>query len=551
MKFFNIKIYLLVGILFLLVINLSCDDKFDDHYDVNSSIVPSISLIELIEQQDDLSDFYFMLKNLGLDSKLSSDFSYTVWAPVNAVMNNLNLNTFQDSLNFVNNHIARFAYDAIDNIDESKKILMNSGKKILFKGSKTQGYIFGDAKLIRYNLLSKSGVLHILDNRNDYAPNIWERMEGANLDSIRNYLYSLTKVEFDYGNSILDGYDTLGMPIYDSAFRYYNPWWDAYPLYISGISSLIQNPSVYFDGGFYPVNNEDSIYTMILPTNEAWIEAYERIAPYFKGNEDAENADSIQRVYTQFALVKDLVFRGEIDKESLTEDDILYSTRLDTISNPVALFENTEMQDASNGKVYVANKLNYRSTDSWFRPMQLEGEGGYFDVPPKSSSINTNIDENKSKVFSTEFPGVSRGYYYYLVASSPGTVVTADFYVPNNLSASYKITAGFVPDNLQNSNDPREITVTARVEKYDFSSKRWVIEGKASSPKDVIKTDDTTKIILFDKFEFTYAFINKSIAEEDDEKRKYSYRIRISTQDRQRFLNRMGIDYVLLEPIEN
>ena len=61
------------------------------------------------------------------------------------------------------------------------------------------------------------------------------------------------------------------------------------------------------------IHDEDSVYTMILPDNEAWDKAYEQVSPYFKVyNADEAVADSITKVQTVQAIVYGLTFGGRI-----------------------------------------------------------------------------------------------------------------------------------------------------------------------------------------------------------------------------------------------
>ena len=57
--------------------------------------------------------------------------------------------------------------------------------------------------------------------------------------------------------------------------------------------------------GIGHIKSEDSLYSMVVPTNEAWAAAYDRIAPSFKVYDtNAHVADSIQDIRTKLAIVK-------------------------------------------------------------------------------------------------------------------------------------------------------------------------------------------------------------------------------------------------------
>lgn len=69
---------------------VSCNDEWDAHYDRNGS-VPQVSLMDLLRNDASLSTFTQIVEITGTDSLLVSDQTYTVWAPVNEALTNVDM----------------------------------------------------------------------------------------------------------------------------------------------------------------------------------------------------------------------------------------------------------------------------------------------------------------------------------------------------------------------------------------------------------------------------------------------------------------------------
>ena len=115
----------------------SCTD-WDDHYDVTTdgSGVSDQTLWEQISNNPKLSNFAALMKKVGYDKALSTNQSYTVWAPSNDAFDFEKYNAMSDSLlkaEFLNNHIARGYHRATGEINERVHLL---NKKVMaFQGN--------------------------------------------------------------------------------------------------------------------------------------------------------------------------------------------------------------------------------------------------------------------------------------------------------------------------------------------------------------------------------------------------------------------------------
>jgi hypothetical protein len=64
------------------------------------------------------------------------------------------------------------------------------------------------------------------------------------------------------------------------------------------------------------ITAEDSLFTVLLPDNTAWNEAYARTKKYFNFS-DIDGADQRKNQMAQYTIVKDMVFRSKINDASL------------------------------------------------------------------------------------------------------------------------------------------------------------------------------------------------------------------------------------------
>ena len=147
--------------------------------------------------------------------------SYTVWAPTNANMPEyIDYKSLDkvpsDSLEkyrkeIVENHIADYAHVAggiRDREDRKnyKMVEMLNGKSYHFEGNPSVGYKFAEDPLVTPNGVAKNGVLHKLNGRAIYLPNIWEKLGSlSSISSLYAFLEKDYKVEFDDSMSSSSG----------------------------------------------------------------------------------------------------------------------------------------------------------------------------------------------------------------------------------------------------------------------------------------------------------------------------------------------------------
>jgi uncharacterized surface protein with fasciclin (FAS1) repeats len=520
----------------ILLLFPACNDYYNDYYreagDGEQDKLPS--LMELIRENDDLSVFAAFLQKLGYDSILAGEQTYTVFAPVNAALVMFDPADSIALANLVKTHIARFSYSAIapGEVISDRPVTMVNGKIIPFTtdGSRT---LLGNQEMASKNRRAKNGILHTLKTIVPFQPNLWEILTDQETDSIRNYLYSFSTKKFNrFGSLILDYVN--GLPVYDSIFIESNILFDTYP-YAKGIGYL---------------NTEDSLYSMILPTNTAWREAYDLRKDYFVSEDD-----SLQHANTQYSIVKDLVFRGILLPESLVPGDTLFSTRYTPfLDDPASLFEGSERLLLSNGLAYRTDKLHYKAWESWQPEILCEAE---FNRGYSENVIGPFIRRSSDTL-------VSEGMYLAVspqAASSPPIVC---FDIPKTLSAAYNIYAVFVPERYEYPADSLgQARIRFQVQQLDRSTagksvdeQIWtnILSGGdnggaawTTPPDPLTGTTEVKKMLLAENFKFPLANI---------EELHTTIRIAISNfrsrgDNTRYFQYRMFIDCIILEPVKN
>lgn len=402
----------------------SCNQTWEDHYKIQDEALLEKKLMELISEKPELSIFAALIEKAGYDKVLSANQVYTVWAPTNAALADVDTSDLNEASKIVRNHIARFSYSSSG--VQHVTINMLNKKNIHFE-KKNQDLIFGDQKLLEQDLTVGNGVLHIIDGLVTYYPNVWEYLSTAEqVDSLKQFMYSFEEYTFDEHNSLVIGINDMGQTVYDSIINYSNALFDAYG----------------------QLNNEDSIYTMIFPDNEAWTAIYDTVSSYYKfaGSISTDSllktqADLNQRSVSKRIISKDLIFRENLTKEDILSRDSLVSTGGHVFKDPALLFDAASDSLMSNGRVYITNKLNF-STSVWAKPLIIEAE-----------SVKGRLFE-RCQLYSRDTyrswldTAISNSRYIEVSPTSASAQPVVSFELPNTLSTAYNIYCVFVPPNV-------------------------------------------------------------------------------------------------------
>jgi len=524
--------YTILSVLIMMISLSSCNNNaWIEHYSPENTGKSDLNLYEYINAQSDLTIFAQMLEITGYDSILSKPQAYTVWAPVNSALSAIDLTDTTTVTEIIKNHITRFSHPTSG--INSKTIYM-LGKKFLTFKKTDDGFTFGGKSLIadKSNMATSNGILHCIDGFVPYTSNIWEYIGKApGLDSLRAYLYSQTTYEFDVDASVEIGTNEFGQAIYDSVITFKNPVLDK-------IGQL---------------QIEDSTFTAILPNNAAWTKAYNQIKNGYK-TLVKDGGVQQQRLNTQWALVKNLVFRKQVSNPAAF--DSLYSSTGSKFMQPAYLFDNATKTELSNGLAYVTDSLRFKAAESWQQSIKIEAENSDYG----RSYVYANLLGRSG--LGSIYSNVISGNKYLIVEPttvSNSTQNAVTFPIPNTLSGKYNIYCVFVPGNAISATDTKPYKVSyyfSYLDKNGAQVTDAAIDNKnlVTLPNRVgnVFTTNGTEITKMFVTQFDFPFCN--LIKDKSEAANITIKLKVKSEAKiteTALVSRIfRVDYIILEPVQ-
>lgn len=508
---------------------ISCSE-WDDHYGDSTAPTGEQSLYELLASGSETSGFAALVKDAGLADALSSSQTYTVFAPSNEAVAAVKTSDDGEVLRFVNNHIARYANPTSTPIGEGVRML--NGKLYSFSSPGE----FASVPVRSGNMRAANGILHELSGSIPYAYNLYEFIEThADYSRLYDFIHRFDETRIDEERSTEIDIDEQGRPVYDTILVSYN--------------RLLQDK----DYGIGYIATEDSAYTMLLPDNAAWQQAYERIAPSFANfNADTAVADSLQDVRTGLAIVSNLVYRGKMEHPE-TEDSLV-STTQSVMHQPGALFAGTHHVGMSNGEGFLCSSLNYDNSETWNQPIRVEAE----EQNGRQYNNTQTVVNTLSITSSALIDGVSGDSYIEVMPLTTSTNPTIIFDIPQVLAGKYNIYAVFLPSTVTGETEEMDSTrisfsLSYMNEKGRTSTKRNTDAKNVTSPTGVVK------MLAFEAFEFPVSDYTDALWLMDDQNdqtqvkcaTQLSISTNVATKDyTARILSRtFRLDRIILEPL--
>ncbi len=434
----------------------SCTD-FDDYNKVVADDVQSanLTLWENIEQNQQLTDFAALVRRVGFDNELKQTRCYTVWAPLNGTFDVSAFQSLDDrSLmrQFVQNHIASYAHGAVGSIDE--RIMMLNEKSYGFEGK--SGYTFDDVKLKDCNLPSSNGLLHTLDGVATYYPSLYEYVtdsvlaRGMGIDSLQKFFRNYETTYLDTEASVL-GSIVNGMQTYvDSVMVTENTLWRT-------LNAKIQN--------------EDSTYTFLLPTNKAWNSSYNTVKNYYNylptmvaqtfnsGNIGTNANLSIDNAYWQDSLVnryltRNLIFSNNdpynqwlVKEPAPIGKDTLRTTTRTKLSNPTdILAQSTKTLKMSNGKAYLMDSLAFLSWETYSPEMYFPAYSSSLQARVLTGNAQTvTVMDPPSSIVDLSEQGTNSFTYLWVEPNGGYAKPELDLFLPDVRSTTYDFYCVFAP----------------------------------------------------------------------------------------------------------
>ena len=367
----------------------ACSDDWDEHY----KALPQgsgVSLWQTISTDGNLSNFKLVLEHCGYDKVLASPQVFTVFAPTNDYFSEAQANAQKAIYDedkakgrkekenraikeFVMNHIALYNHSVSTNFNDT--IVMMNGKYLPLTNKTVDGQAagtIGDQSFISAQQPQENGTLYLVDGQVDYFPNVLEQLAKVEgLDSIAAFFDSYNEYEFIPELSVAGGI-VNGQTVYlDSVTRLENDLFSYVGL----------------------LNDEDSTYWMVAPTNDMWNTMVEEYTNYFNYDDKVAKRDSLQYLYSRMAIVRGTVFSATQNPEEVIYDSVkstsavpyrsrylqygnydTYYYQYDKPYEPGGIFSDVAVFPCSNGEVRKANTWNIDKSQTFSQIIMTEGE---------------------------------------------------------------------------------------------------------------------------------------------------------------------------------
>lgn len=537
---------------------ISCSD-WDDHYEADTSLLGAqqSTLWENISASQNLSQFASLLKKAGYDEVLNATQTYTVWAPADGSYDYNVLASWPENRlvqEFIGNHIARNNYPISGEVNQ--RLYTLNEKMMQMKGSGS--YFIQQVPISDPNLASHNGVIHMLSGKIPFMANIYESLNANEypLDSIAGFYHS-------YDVKKLNKEKSVQGPTLNGEITY--------------LDSVYDEHNDLFNRFFAYINREDSNYTMLAPTNEAWNKARETVSKYFNyvpSFEFMENTSTgsdkklttvkisdvgyLRDSVINQMILSDLFYNNNIYDNKKLDDlqsgqainaDSLYSTTGTKVYADDArrLFENAVRADKSNGALWVTDSLRMRTWTSWAPEVIVQGENqmmqaSYVNVP--TSGLERVYVAPGTQ--NPEVPGhLSLNSYCEVQPASSSVNPGVVYYLPNVRSTTYSMYIVMVPANITNANretKPCKFNVTLgyvddkgkNKEDTDWRLSTYFTTDSASV--DTVYLGDITFPVAYEGTGDYYPYIRVNSA--------------VTSRERAKFDRTLRIDCIIMRPKE-
>ena len=452
-----------------MLVATSCSD-FSDYNEAKPDSTPSgnLTLWENISQTPQLSDFAALVKRVGFDKELGNTRYFTVWAPVNGSFSRSDLDAMNDSLilaQFIKSHVAEYGHAATGILDE--RIHTLNDKSFTFAGS--GNYTFDGVGLSATNLPSINGLMHLLNGTARFFPNIYEYIFMADgIDSLRAQFLRYQQTTLDQDASIK------------------GPMVNGVQTYIDSVLVTRNTLTAQLNA---QIANEDSSYTFLMPTNNAFRNTYDRIKSLYKfitttTVQDPENFTKAGDTKTKSVTVDAEYMSDSLTRRVLFNDlaysntnmynqwivgkghnaDTIRSTTRNKFSNPKDIIEKYmvgQPVEMSNGYVRIVDSLAFYPWESFNPEISVNPRNNLACLFPAGAQAYRNQsipDSLLSQIFGEDVKRRNYNGYRYMWIDPGGDRAKPDFNImlPGVLATTYNIYVVFLPSAMRLvGNDPR------------------------------------------------------------------------------------------------
>jgi uncharacterized surface protein with fasciclin (FAS1) repeats len=406
----NLKRNVYLVLACIAVLFAGCSKKWDEHNEVTNPILNQ-KLLDKINADPELSKFSEYLVSTGYDSVLASSKTFTVWAPTNAALQAVDptlIDTKEKLKLFVGNHLSTQTYLTIATEPSFIRVKTLNGKNVTFSATAVDG-----SPLASKDFYVGNGVLHTISTAIIPKVSAWEYLMSTNTIQ-KEELVKLNFTFFDPTKAEEIGVDANGNTLYKPGTGFFTR------------NSYLSRADI---------SNEDSLYTYIVLTDAAFQTERTKLTRYHKLGTDPLTAYDSTAVLTNQTVIKDLAFKGILDKENFPAS--AYSVG-DSVRFHLDKSAVVETRQVSNGVVYVMSSINY----------DMIGAGGTYDPYTKikpvliqGENINNNTDFLSVKTNSRPVRRAPDGKLYtQLQVENHATASYWARYKPNKInSTKYKV----------------------------------------------------------------------------------------------------------------
>lgn len=533
----------------------------DDHFDIKgqSGTEGSTTIWESIEANEELSDVAAVLKrarvmkddkdnksNLNYADWLNQPMEMTVWLPKNNtfdVQYYLKKLDYADSLRtqdsiakslrvhyqvvnqFVKNHMALFNYNATAAV---QKVRLMNAKNCLFDAVNGT---FNGVKIDKSSSVHTSnGTMYVLEGASPFANNIYDFMSS---DPAYSTIYSiLTDPSVDKNvfwpeGSLEGGMNENGEIVY--------------------VDSVFTNSNEYLNASGALIKSEDSLYIAMIPTNQAWDEAYAAVKPLMKydksycyewrdgkfnktGNNALKfNVDSLTTRNTNRLLIQSMFFNTTdfhlpenadsaayiqhllyADSLISTNGVIFYNENAGT-GKPNPLFAGMTPIKASNGYVFAMEENRIKPEYSFIGRREMSPNymmASLDGCVTENGEFTTLTVENWQKDLVSGSVENDNYFYYKMNGNNTLKIRLKLEHMP---SGHYKISAQMLPNRINRFNVRHENDgITPIKEKPQFDATIYGDDMKIMGKKSknlTVNQDSVENVVLFEDF-----YMDKSYA---------------------------------------
>ena len=237
------------------------------------------------------------------------------------------------------------------------------------------------------------------------------------------------------------------------------------------IDSVMIVTNTAFDMLNAKVSKEDSSYTMLAPTNEAWVAQYNKVKKYYNyiattSAQDIDEATSTSSAPTStvtidpayqsdslavLGVVGNLLYNNNnyynnwLKEEGKQPYDTLRSTTFGHFSNPEEIISHTiSKSKMSNGEFRVVDSLAFRPWEAWAMPIVINPRRSKVWTGA-SSTVEINSDKFDEIGYKPQYANQSTLQYYWVTPLSGYGKPQLDVKLSDVLSTTYNIYVVLAP----------------------------------------------------------------------------------------------------------